>query len=38
MVKKLMLLAAIVLQFALFSTVRVQADAPPDPTCFPCAM
>lgn len=38
MVKRLMLLAAIVLQFALLSTVRASADAPPDPDCFPCAV
>jgi hypothetical protein len=38
MIKRLMLLAAIALQFALFSTVRANATDPPDPGCFPCAM
>lgn len=38
MLKRLLLLAAILLQISLFSVGPVMADGDPEPPCFPCAM
>lgn len=38
MLKRLILLAAILLQIALFSAGPVKADEPPEPACWPCVI
>ncbi len=38
MLKKLLLLAAILLQFGLITTPTATADELPEPSCWPCAM
>jgi len=38
MIKKMLLLAAILLQLGLVSVGTVQANDPPEPTCMPCAL
>jgi hypothetical protein len=38
MIKKAILLAAVLLQIALFSVGPMAADDPPMPPCWPCAM
>ena len=37
MLKKVLLLAAILLQIGIFSVPVAQADAAPEPSCFPCS-
>ena len=37
MVKKLVLALAVLLQMGVFSVATANADALPEPTCFPCA-
>jgi len=37
MLKKLVLLAALLLQIGVFSAPSAVADALPEPECFPCA-
>lgn len=37
MLKKVLLLVAVLLQISLFSVPTAVADASPEPTCFPCS-
>jgi hypothetical protein len=37
MLKKVLLLVAVLVQIGLFSTPTANADGSPEPTCFPCS-